>query len=967
MSGLMTIARKELRSVFLSPVALIFLGVFLVAALFDFFFLSKFFARNLADLRPLFSALPVLLIFLVAALTMRQWSEEQKSGTLEVLLTLPLRTRDLVLGKFVAGVLLVALALALTLPLPITVSMLGDLDWGPVVGGYVAALLLGSTYLALGLCVSALTDNQIVALLVTGIVGGLMYVVGGEQVAGTIGVIFGNEAGELMRALGTGSRFASIERGVLDLRDLFYYGSLTAFFLTLNGYFLETKRMEKQPAEGTSRRNILRLSVLLVGLNVVVGNLWLAPVTGARADLTADGEYSISDVTEDLLARLDEPLLIAGYFSEKTHPKLAPLVPRIRDFLEEYEVRGAGNVRVEFHDPSKDEAIEEEIKEQYGIDSIPLRVSSRTEEAVVNSFFHILVKYGDNYEVLSFGDLIEVHADESDVHVRLRNLEYDITRAIKKASEGFSSIEAVLARNDAQVKLTAYVTPGQLPPEFAEVPARIKAVADELAEKSGGRLAFEQIDPSADPALAETIAQRYGFRPLAADLFGQQQFYLHLLLEAGERAEPLFPQGDLSEADLRETIEAGVHRLTPGFVKTIGLLTGQEAPTMPDMPGAPNHPVQADYKGLERALSADFEVKEVDLKDGAVPGDIDVLLVGKPGALDEKQQFAIDQYLMRGGAVIALAGAYRVKPERTGINAIKEADPLFQLLSTYGVDVEQAFVMDPQNTAFPMPVREKRGPFVFERVEMLPYPFFVDVRPDGFNREHVALAGVPSLAMTWASPVRLKEGIADSDAVDAQVLVRSSDQSWVRRETGLEPDLQTYPEVGFGVPEDAKREAIPLAVTLVGTLPSHFADKPSPLFEPGAEQVEDATEGDRTGRTLKQSTPDARLVVLGSSEFVGDLVTQLGGQIGGGAYRGNPVLLRNLIDWTLEDTDLLSIRSAGAFARTLRPMDDRERNTYELTNYVVVLLALAGVLLVTVSRRRMAKPIPLTGTKGGVA
>lgn len=967
MNGITTIARKELRSVFLSPVALIFLGVFLVAALFDFFFLSKFFARNLADLRPLFGALPVLLIFLVAALTMRQWSEEQKSGTLEVLLTLPLRTRDLVLGKFFAGVLLVGLALLLTLPLPITVSMLGDLDWGPVVGGYVAALLLGSTYLALGLCISALTDNQIVALLVTGIIGGLMYVVGGEQVAGTIGVIFGNEAGEIMRSLGTGSRFASIERGVLDLRDLFYYGSLTAFFLSLNGYFLETKRMEKQPADGNSRRGALMLGVALVGLNVVLGNLWLAPVTSARADLTADGEYSISPVTEELLARLDEPLLIAGYFSEKTHPKLAPLVPRIRDFLEEYEVRGAGNVRVEFHDPSRDEAIEEEIKEQYGIDSIPLRVSSRTEEAVVNSFFHILVKYGDTFEVLSFGDLIEVHADESDVVVRLRNLEYDITRAIKKASEGFSSIEAVLARNEANVKLTAYVTPGQLPPEFAEVPARIKKVADELAEKSGGRLAFEQIDPSGDQALAEQIAQTYGFRPLAADLFGQQTFYLYLLLEAGERAEPLFPQGDMSEADLRATVEAGVQRLTPGFVKTIGLLTSKEAPTMPDMPGAPNHPVQADYKGLERALAADFEVKQVELKDGAVPGDIDVLIVGKPGPLDPKQQFAIDQYLMRGGAVIALAGAYRIKPERTGINAIKEADPLFELLETYGVKVDQAFVMDPQNTAFPMPVREQRGPFVFERVELLPYPFFIDVRPDGFNREHPALAGVPSLAMTWASPVRFVEGVEGREGLDAQVLVRSSDESWVRRETVLEPDLKQFPEVGFGAPGDAERDSIPLAVTLVGTLPSHFAEKASPLFEPGAEPTEEASDGDRTGRTLKQSTPDARLVVVGSSEFVGDLVTQLGGQIGGGSYRGNPVLLRNLIDWTLEDTDLLQIRSAGAFARTLKSMDDSERNTYEVVNYAVVLLALGGVLLLTVSRRRLAKPIPLTGTKGGVA
>lgn len=967
MSGVGTIARKELRSVFLSPVALIFLGVFLIAVFFNFFFISKFFARNLADVRPLFASLPVLLIFLVAALTMRQWSEEQKSGTLEVLLTLPLRTRDLVAGKFVAGLLLVALALALTLPLPITVALLGDLDWGPVVGGYVAALLLGSTYLALGLCISSLTDNQIVALLVTAIVGGLLYIVGADQVAGTVGVILGTNAAEVMRGLGTGSRFTSIERGVLDLRDLFYYGSLTVFFLAANAYFLETKRMEKQPTGGTSRRGTLLLTVVLAGANVVLGNLWLAPVTAVRLDLTADGEYSISDATEEILAGLGEPLLIAGYFSEKTHPLLAPLVPRIRDFLEEYAVRGDDNVRVEFHDPTQSPEIEEEIKEQYGIDSVPFRVSGRNEEAVVNSYFHILIKYGDEYQVLSFGDIIEVHADETDVQVRLRNLEYDVTRAIKKATQGFASIESVLARNDESVRFVAYVSPGQLPPEFAEVPARIAKVAQELTEKSGGRLSFEQVDPNQDPAVAQRIAAEHGIQPMAADLFGQQRFYLHLLLQVGERSEALFPQGDLTEADLRTTIESGIRRMTPGFVKTIGLVSEETTPPMPNMPGVPQHPTKSDYEGLERALSADYAFRRIQLDDGVVPGDIDVLIVAKPGELDAKQQFAIDQYLMRGGAVIALAGAYRVKPERTGINAIKEPDPLFALLKTYGVDVEQSFVMDPRNTSFPIPVREQRGAFVFERVEMLPYPFFIDIRTDGFNREHPALASVPSLALTWSSPVRLREPLAQG--LVAQTLLHSSDQSWVRLDTSLEPDLQKYPEQGFEAPEEGKRAAIPLAVTLVGTFPSHFADKPSPLFEPGAQPnaADLAEKADRTGRTLKTSTPDARLAVVGSSEFIGDLVTQIGGQIGGGSYRGNPVFFHNLIDWTLEDTDLLEIRSAGAFARTLRPMDDSDRNTYEAANYIIVLLSLAGVLLITIGRRRLAKPISLTGTKGGVA
>ena len=301
MSGrTLTIIRKELRTYFLSPVALIFLGVFLVATLFIFFTLAKFFARNLADVRPLFSWLPILLIFLVSAITMRQWSEEQKLGTLEVLLTLPVKTSELVVGKFIAGMVLVMLALVLTLPLPLTVSNLGQLDWGPVIGGYVGALLLASAYMAIGLCISARTDNQIVALMITLVVGGLLYLVGAKAVAS----FFGNETSEFLRAIGTGSRFESIERGVLDVRDFLYYGSLTVFFLVLNVYFLELKRMEAQPSDSASRRPILLTTVLLVGVNAVAANVWLSPVTKVRADLTSTQEYTISQTTERLLGEL---------------------------------------------------------------------------------------------------------------------------------------------------------------------------------------------------------------------------------------------------------------------------------------------------------------------------------------------------------------------------------------------------------------------------------------------------------------------------------------------------------------------------------------------------------------------------------------------------------------------------------------------------------------------------------------
>ena len=151
LADVLKIAGKELAGFFASPAAFLFLGAFVAATLFAFFWVETFFARNIADVRPLFQWMPILLIFLVAALTMRAWAEERRSGTLELLLTAPVSPTALVLGKFIGGLALVAVALALTLPLTVSVALLGPLDWGPVFGGYVAALALAGAYVAIGL------------------------------------------------------------------------------------------------------------------------------------------------------------------------------------------------------------------------------------------------------------------------------------------------------------------------------------------------------------------------------------------------------------------------------------------------------------------------------------------------------------------------------------------------------------------------------------------------------------------------------------------------------------------------------------------------------------------------------------------------------------------------------------------------------------------------------------------------
>ena len=181
-SRIPAVTARELRAYFNSPIAYVFLSVFAGAALFTFFNVEAFFARGVADLRGLFAPLPLLMILLVPALTMRLWAEDRGADRL---------------------------------------------DWGPVVGGYLGAVLLGGAYLAAGQFLSASTENQILAFILALVVCLALYGLGTEAFAG----LFSDRLAGVLRALGTGSRFQSIARGVIDLRDLVYYASLTLFFL----------------------------------------------------------------------------------------------------------------------------------------------------------------------------------------------------------------------------------------------------------------------------------------------------------------------------------------------------------------------------------------------------------------------------------------------------------------------------------------------------------------------------------------------------------------------------------------------------------------------------------------------------------------------------------------------------------------------------------------------------------------
>ncbi len=953
MKKLLAIAGKELRLYFGSPMALIFVGVFLVLTLFVFFWVDSFFARGIADVRAIFQWMPLLMIFLVAALTMHQWSREEESGNLQVLLTMPVRLSELIAGKFLSVLILVAVALALTLFLPVTVASLGNLDWGPVIGGYLASLLLASSYIAIGLFVSSRTDNQLVALIGTVVAGGIFQLIGSPDITD----LFGATSADLLRLVGTGSRFESIERGVIDLRDLIYYLSLTLFFLAANLLSLDSKRWS-DGAHLRSHRFNGRARLALVGLNLLAFNLLIAPASAARLDLTQHGDYSLSDVTRQLLRGLDEPLLIRGYFSEDSHPLLAPLVPRIKDTLREYELAADGKLDLEFIDPLTHPDLEREANQIYGIRPTPLQVDDRGGISLVNIYFDLLIAYGDQTSTLNFSQLIEIVDSPFGVDVRLRNLEYDLTSSIQRAVYGFQSLEAVLSALDQPAELTLFVSSATLPADLIDARGTIVDVVNEIAADHPDKVMFEIIDMS-DPNVTVTeqdLFDRYQIQPVAVDFFALETFYLHLVVESGDDLQVMYPSSGLSQAEIRSAVEAALKRSSSGFLKVIGLWTPPAGSF--DQFGQPIPSLQQ-YSILEDSLRDSYEVRRLDLGDGRVPADIDVLILVAPHGLSDLQRYAIDQYVMRGGSLIVAAGHYRlgIDPMLGALTVEANENGIEQLLDSYGISIDNSLVMDTRNAPFPMQTQRDLGDMVVTEVQALDYPFFVDVRPDALSADSSVVNSLPFVTMNWASPLFIDENVLDAAAVTT--LIQSSDESWLTTDSNLQPDLETWPGLGFPVGE--VQDQFPLAVAVEGSFDSFYIDKPSPFADDAADVInpDDADAGNESIGMLERSPDGTRLIILGSSEFVNDNVYQISLSFGGDRFASNLLLISNAIDWFTEDASLASIRSRGSVTRILPPVSETEQSRWTLLNYAVALIGLVLIGVIWQLQRRAEQPIAL--------
>ena len=242
MNGLLSIYKREFTSYFVTPVAYVFIVIFLFMTGVFSFYLGAFYESNQADLEPFFRFHPWLYLFLIPAISMRLWSDERKSGTIELLMTLPVSITDMVVAKYLAAWSFTAIALFLTFPMWITVNYLGNPDNTVILASYIGSLIMAGGFLAIGSCISALTKSQVIAFVISVVICFMFILSGFPMVLDLFESWAPQAVVDAIASFSFLTHFTSIKKGVIDIRDVIYFAALITFWLYVNIVIIENKK-----------------------------------------------------------------------------------------------------------------------------------------------------------------------------------------------------------------------------------------------------------------------------------------------------------------------------------------------------------------------------------------------------------------------------------------------------------------------------------------------------------------------------------------------------------------------------------------------------------------------------------------------------------------------------------------------------------------------------------------------------
>ncbi len=409
MNNIKAIIKKELRSYFDHPLGYILLAVFL--GLSNFFFFKAVFLSKEASLRPLFEMMPWFLLFLVPAVTMKAIAAEHKEGTVEIVLAQPISEIEFIIGKFLGNWFFVLIALGFTLLLPITLTLGGKLDYGTIFAEYLGAIFLTGGLVAVGIFSSTLTKNQTVAFIIS-LFATFAFIATGLEVV-TMGLPY--PLNDIVGELSILRHFDYISKGVIDLRDIFYFLALMFIFLSLTYLIFMARKLNRSAKKYKSLQTGIALMIAIA----IVVNLFGAFIS-FRMDFTGQKLYSLSKGTITVLRDLDDVLTMKLYASKELPPEVSPLYRNIKDTLQDYKNASGGKVQIIQKFPDEDEKAATEAQSQ-GIQPIQFNVERTNEYQVKQGYLGLSINYGDKKEAIPF------MGNTSD-------LEYQLTSLVRKVS-----------------------------------------------------------------------------------------------------------------------------------------------------------------------------------------------------------------------------------------------------------------------------------------------------------------------------------------------------------------------------------------------------------------------------------------------------------------------------------------------------------------------------------------------------
>ncbi len=397
-SPLFALIKKDIKGYFDQPAAYILIVPFV--AVLSLVFFGQAILSGEASLRPLFTvefeiqnpSLPWLLAIFVPAATMRLLAEESRDGTLELLLTHPIRGWTVLLSKFLSGFAFVAFAIISTVGIPIAVATAGNLDVGAAVGQYLSSLLLAAAFVAIGLFTSSLTRNQIVAFILGLLLTMLLMVMGLDIVAVTLP----QSVASLLQDLSPVTHFSSIARGVVHLRDVLYFVALVSTFLSATFLIVRGRTLSHQ---SNQYRNLQLGTVGLIVFSVLIG--WSGSTIAGRLDLTEDRLFTLSPATADILEQLDDILTVELFESREPPVQIASTARDVGDFLEDFEAAADGTVKLVRRYP-EDDPDETRKAQNAGVTPRQFNVQSQGKLEITSGYSGLAMTYVDQRLVLPF-------------------------------------------------------------------------------------------------------------------------------------------------------------------------------------------------------------------------------------------------------------------------------------------------------------------------------------------------------------------------------------------------------------------------------------------------------------------------------------------------------------------------------------------------------------------------------------